>query len=139
MNQRSFVLLFLILFNFIGMAQQIAFKQERPKGTAKNNLYSNTTSSLSANNVHKNSNKKADKLFEKINSALELNESESKSILNLCEERSEKIEKIKLNNDNSQQKIIDLQTINQDFDSKLKHILNANQFQKYEIMRRSGN
>lgn len=139
MNRINLILLFLVLSNFIGLAQHIAFKQEQPKGKAKNNLYSNTTSSLSANNSHKNSNKKVDKLFEKINSSLELNESDSKYIFNLCEERAEKIEKIKLNNDTSQQKIIDLQTINQDFDSKLKHILTANQFQKYEMMRRSGN
>lgn len=111
-------------------------KQERPKSKGKFGVNQAPTSSFSSQN---RTAQKVDKLAEKIISMLELNESEAKTIHELCENRAEKIEKIKLNSDNSQQKIIDLQSVNQVFDSRIKQLVSPSQFQKYEALRKNGN
>jgi hypothetical protein len=99
----------------------------------------NPQTSLAPNNKSTNNNsKKIDLLAEKIVKTLELNPLDAKIIYSYCEERAEKIDKIKLNSDNSQQKIADLQAVNQNFDLKIKQLVSPGQYQKYEVMKRSG-
>lgn len=68
--------------------------------------------------------------------SVEATEQDARQILNLCIDRQERIEKIRLNSDNSQQKILDLQTVNDDFEKGLKGILTPAQYQKYEEMKK---
>ncbi len=139
MNFKNLIFLVILsIFVYIQFvdAQYIGLKQEHPK--AKNKFGINATPNSSFTN-NKYQIQKVEKLADKIISTLDLNDSEAKTIKELCEDRLEKIEKIKLNSDNSQQKIIDLQAVNQDFDLKIKQLVTASQYQKYEVMRRSGN
>jgi exopolysaccharide biosynthesis protein len=139
MNFKNLIFLSIIsIFIYVQFvdAQFIGLKQEHPKSNKKFGLLTNPNSSFTNT---KNQTQKVEKLADRIINTLELNDSEAKSIRELCEDRSEKIEKIKLNSDNSQQKIFDLQAVNQDFDAKIKQLVSANQYQKYEVMRRSGN
>lgn len=132
-------LLFITTANLV-VANLGDLKQERPKSKGKFGVNQAPTSSFSSQNrTAKTTAQKVDKLAEKIISTLELNESEAKIIHDLCENRAEKIEKIKLNSDNSQQKIIDLQSVNQAFDARIKQLVTPSQYQKYEMMRKNGN
>lgn len=140
MLSRYLIFLFSVLTIQISMAQYTLAKQEKPKQKSKLGQFSSPNSSFSANNRTIKANaQKVDKLAEKIISTLELNDADAKAVHDLCEDRAQKIEIIKLNNDNSQQKIIDLQAVNQDFDAKIRNLVTANQYQKYEVMRRAGN
>jgi hypothetical protein len=137
MNLKSLIFLILLIIPRLLFGQGSLSKQDSPKAKAKNNLSVSSSNTLVAN---KTTNKqKTDRLADKIIATLELDDADSKQIHAICEDRAEKIEKIKLNNDNSQQKIFDLQTINQDFDNRLKQLVTSNQFQKYETMRRNSN
>jgi hypothetical protein len=137
MNLKSLIFLILLIIPKLLFGQGSLSKQDGPKAKAKNNLSVSSSNALVAN---KTTNKqKTDRLADKIIATLELDDADSKQIHAICEDRAEKIEKIKLNNDNSQQKIFDLQTINQDFDNRLKQLVTTNQFQKYETMRRNSN
>jgi hypothetical protein len=130
------IFLLFITTAFLAEANFVDFKQERPKSKGKFGVNQAPTSSFSSQN---RTAQKVDKLAEKIISTLELNEAEAKTIHDLCENRAEKIEKIKLNSDNSQQKIIDLQSVNQVFDSRIKQLVSPSQYQKYEALRKNGN
>ncbi|MES2795527.1 MAG: hypothetical protein V4683_06160 [Bacteroidota bacterium] len=140
-NMKRLNLIFLFLFIYIHFADgnHLAFIQEQPKSKLRNNQNTAPISSLSTNRVQKSSNQKVDKLAEKIILTLDLNEVEAKTIYHLCENRAEKIEKVKLNSDNSQQKISDLQAINDDFDFRIKQLVSPSQYHKYEALRKSGN
>jgi hypothetical protein len=141
MNLKNFFCLLLIITANLAEANSFDFKQERPKSKLKfepNSNFNNSNINSSKKEAKTNT-QKVEKLADKIISTLYLTDSEAKIIHDLCEDRAVKIEKIKLNNDNSQQKIMDLQTVNQDFDRKIKQLVTPNQYQKYEIMRKSGN
>jgi hypothetical protein len=141
MNSKKTILLLGIVLSFytnLLVGQFASFKQERPKSKNKFETNINPNSFSNSNRTLKTNNK-VEKLAEKIINTLELNDSDANIIRNLCEDRAEKIEKIKLNNDNTQQKITDLQVVNQDFDNKIKQLVGINQYQKYETMRQRGN
>jgi hypothetical protein len=135
MQPKSIFLLLVFTFSQQMYGQLFSYKQERPK--SKKNSYLAPNQSITNHNLAVK--QKVDKLAEKIIATCELNDADAKSIHDLCEDRAKKIESIKLNNDNSQQKLVDLQAVNNDFDSKLKHMLSANQYQKYETMRKIVN
>lgn len=140
MKIKSTLFLLFIFFANLVLANFADLNQERPKSKEKFGANQAPTSSFSSQNrTAKTTAQKVDKLAEKIISTLELNESDAKTIHELCENRAEKIEKIKLNSDNSQQKIIDLQSVNQVFDSRIKQLVSPGQYQKYEAMRKGGN
>ena len=109
MNPKNLIFLLLATLAFQTQylhAQFAAFGQEKPKkGKPKSSFKSVQSNSY----VDNSKTSKVIKLADKIISTLDLNESEAKSIHLFCEERAEKIERIKLNSDNSQQKIIDLE------------------------------
>ncbi len=92
----------------------------------------NTQNSHLIQPSNKATNNKPEKLIDRLEKELNLDESQSKQINQMIEQRAEKIEKIKLNHDHINQKIIDLNAINADFESKLKQILSHQQFFKYE-------
>lgn len=92
----------------------------------------NTQNSHLTKPVNKTHNNKPEKLIDRLEKELNLDETQSKQINQMIEQRAEKIEKIKLNHDHINQKIIDLNAVNADFESKLKQILSPKQFLKYE-------
>lgn len=139
MTPKILIFLSFLIYFYFGPSQNEISGQERPKIKSKNLQYSQPTSSFSANNRTQKSDKKVDILAEKIINTLSLNEGDARFIHEFCDDRATKIEKIKLNNDNSQQKIADLQAVNNDFDQKIKQLVSPSQFQKYEAMRRAGN
>lgn len=141
MNLKNLLCLLCILTANLAEAGAFDFKQERPKPKLKFEQNSNFNNSLTNSNKRevKTNTQKIEKLADKIISTLYLTDSEAKIVYDLCEERALRIEKIKLNNDNSQQKIMDLQTVNQDFDRKIKQLVTPNQYQKYENLRKSEN
>lgn len=131
-------LIFLLLMYAFGISN--IYGQNSQKQFLKFNKQQPTTSQFSEKNNGLNSNKtNSNKLADKIINNLALNESEAKTIHELCDERANKIEKIKLNSDNSQQKIKDLQDVNLVFDLKIKSLVTPTQFSKYENLRKSGN
>jgi hypothetical protein len=74
-------------------------------------------------------------LLDKIIAATNLSEVELKIVKKVCSERTESIEKIKLNSDSQQQKLQDLQTVNEDFEHQLKLHLSPSNFLKYESLK----
>jgi hypothetical protein len=133
------IVFYIFIINFaianLAMANLVDINQENPKLKAKNKSFQTTPNYISANN---RSSQKVDKLADKIISALELKGAEAKTIHDLCEARAIKIEKIKLNSDDNQQKISDLQVVNQVFDEQIKQLVSPNQYQKYEALRKNG-
>ena len=128
-------LIFLLLMYAFGISN--IYGQNSQKQFLKFNKQQPTTSQFSEKNNGLNSNKtNSNKLADKIINNLALNESEAKTIHELCDERANKIEKIKLNSDNSQQKIKDLQDVNLVFDLKIKSLVTPTQFSKYENLRK---
>jgi hypothetical protein len=117
------------ILSIILAMESFAFSQN-PKSNAKPT--SGLTHSLSATNKHQSHNPKADQLADKIITALKLNDIEAKQVRVLCTERAEKIEKIRLNSDTTQQKITDLQAVNAEFEGHLKAHFTAAQYAKYE-------
>ena len=114
--------------------------QNSQKQFFKLNKQQPTTSQFTAKHTVENSRKSNSfKLADKIINSLILNETEAKLIHELCDDRANKIEKIKLNSDNSQQKIKDLQEVNLVFDLKIKSLVTPTQFLKYENLRKNGN
>lgn len=131
-------LIFLLLVFALGISNINA--QNSQKQFFKLNKQQPTTSQFTAKNKVENSRKSNSfKLADKIINSLILNETEAKLIHELCDDRANKIEKIKLNSDNSQQKIKDLQEVNLVFDLKIKSLVTPTQFLKYENLRKNGN
>lgn len=131
-------LIFLSLIN--ALASGSIYGQNPQKPYLKFSKQQPTTSQFSEKNNGLSSKKtNSNKLADKIINSLVLNEGEAKVIHELCDDRANKIEKIKLNSDNSQQKIKDLQDVNQVFDQKIKTLVTPTQFNKYENMRKNGN
>ncbi len=130
-------LIFLLVIYAMGVGEIFGQNPQKSyiKFSQQNTPQSNFNQKSSNNNTKEN---KSVKLADKIISTLVLNDFEAKIIHELCEERANKIEKIKLNSDTSQQKINDLQTVNQVFDQKIKNLVSSAQFIKYENLRKAG-
>jgi hypothetical protein len=141
----KYLIFLAMIFSFVNVAftnENIGdFKQEHPKPKMRfeNKVAPNNSFTNSNNSATKSSVLKSDRLADKIVATLYLTDAESKIVHDFCIDRSEKIEKIKLNSDNSQQKIIDLQVVNQEFDNKIKQLVTPAQYQKFENLRRNSN
>lgn len=119
----------LLLCGLMLLVGQIAFGQRQTKFKFQNKP---TPQKFSVNTSANNSNFKPDKLIDKLVRELDLNENDTKIVNNLVEQRAEKIERIKLNHDHINQKIIDLNSVNAEFENKLRSVLSPGQFVRYE-------
>lgn len=116
-----FISLILFAANNTLLAQNPKFKFDNK---------SSQSQSLTAGKKQEKS--KSEQLADKIINSLKLADNDARMVRNYCQDRAEKIEKIRLNSDNTQQKINDLQSVNSEFDNKLKYLLSPAQFAKYE-------
>jgi hypothetical protein len=96
-----------------------------------NSLVANSPKTNSKNNTSSQQTTLADKLI----AIMHLTDNEQRFIKKICGERAEQIEKIKLNADTQQQKLLDLQAINEDFEYELKHNLSPINYSKYESLK----